>query len=50
LFGFGVIWHISWMIVLGLAAVVITLIIVLTRDPKERVITGKELAMMEAKV
>lgn len=47
-FGFGVIWHISWMIIGSLLAVIVLLVIALTREPKERIITAEEVKRMEA--
>lgn len=49
LFGFAVVWHIGWMMIVGVLGVIVTLIIALTRDPQERVITAAELKQMEAK-
>lgn len=50
LFGFAVIWHIVWLMVVSLLAVIVVLAIRLTSDVKERVITAAEVKRMEATV
>lgn len=46
--GFGLVWHIWWLAVVGLAAVIVMLAIRLTSDDTERVIPAREVALIEA--
>lgn len=46
-FGFGIVWHIVWMALGSLVAVIITLIIHLTSDNTERVIPASEVEEIE---
>lgn len=48
LIGFGAVWHIGWMIVLGAAAVIGLLLYRLSQDDTEYIITANELAASEA--
>jgi cytochrome o ubiquinol oxidase subunit 1 len=48
-FGFGVIWHMWWLLVVGLVGVVVTLIIRLTSDETEKEMTAAEVAKHELK-
>jgi len=47
-FGIAVIWHIWWLLIVGLIGVVITLIIRLTSDDTEEVLTAASIAKHEA--
>jgi len=46
-FGIAVIWHIWWLLIVGLIGVVVTLIIRLTNDDTEEVLTAAEIAKHE---
>jgi len=46
-FGIAVIWHIWWLLIVGLIGVVVTLIIRLTNDETEEVLTAAEIAKHE---
>jgi len=46
--GFGLVWHIWWLAIVGLAAVIVMLAIRLTSDDTERVIPAREVALIEA--
>jgi cytochrome o ubiquinol oxidase subunit 1 len=46
-FGIGAIWHIWWLLIVGLVGVIITLIIRLTSDETEEKITAAQLAHYE---
>jgi cytochrome o ubiquinol oxidase subunit 1 len=46
-FGIAVIWHIWWLLIVGLVGVIITLIIRLTNDETEEKITAAQLARHE---
>src|SRR5579884_1104504 len=48
--GFAVVWHIWWLAATGLLAVVITLIVRLTNDNYERVVSEKEIMKLESKL
>jgi cytochrome o ubiquinol oxidase subunit 1 len=45
--GFALIWHIWWLVILGLGCAVLTLIVFGWIEPGERVITGRKLAQAE---
>jgi len=45
--GFGIIWHIWWLVIIGLLVVVITLIVRLTGEDKEVIIRAAEVARLE---
>lgn len=47
--GFGAVWHIAWMAVIGVIGVIVCLLIRLSDDNTEHVITAAELAEHEAK-
>jgi len=47
IFGIGVIWHIIWMIILGVLGVIILLIIRLTSDDTEYKVSAEEIAEQE---
>ena len=46
-FGFAVVWHIGWLMIVGLVGVIIALIIRLTSDDTEQKITARQLAHHE---
>jgi cytochrome o ubiquinol oxidase subunit 1 len=46
-FGIAVIWHIVWLIIVGLVGVVVTLIVRLTSDNTEEKLTAAEVAKLE---
>lgn len=46
--GFGLVWHMWWLAIIGLCAVITLLIIRLTSDDTERIIPAREVARMEA--
>lgn len=46
--GFGLIWHMWWLALIGLAAVIVLLITRLTNDDVEYVVTAKELEKLDA--
>jgi cytochrome o ubiquinol oxidase subunit 1 len=48
LFGFAVIWHIIWLIPVGLIGIVACLIIRVSDDETEYTVTAKEVAAIEA--
>ncbi len=48
--GFAIIWHIWWLAVAGLIAVVMTAILSTLREDTERTITAREVAATEAKL
>ena len=45
--GFALIWHIWWMVILGLLAAVATILVVGWSDDREREISPSEIARME---
>lgn len=45
--GFGLVWHIWWLALVGFLAVIVLLIIRLTSDDTERVVTASEVAKLE---
>jgi cytochrome o ubiquinol oxidase subunit 1 len=45
--GFALIWHIWWMVILGLLAAAITVLAVGWSDDREREISAAEIARME---
>ncbi len=47
MFGFGVIWHIWWLVAVGLLTVIMTIIIRSTDDETEYTISAKEVAKIE---
>ncbi len=47
MFGFAVVWHIWWMVAIGLLGMIVTLIVRLTDDDIEYVIPAKEVERME---
>ena len=49
MFGVAVIWHVIWLVIVGLVGVVITLIIRLTDDETEEKLTAAEVAKRELK-
>jgi cytochrome o ubiquinol oxidase subunit 1 len=48
IFGFAVVWHIVWLALVALLALILTAIIHATKDDTERVISAKEVAETEA--
>ncbi len=48
LFGFGVIWHIWWLVAVSLIGVIVTIIVRSTDEDTERVIPAKEVAAIES--
>ncbi len=48
IFGFAVIWHITWLIVIGLLGIIVSIIIRSTNDDTEYTITAAEVAKMDA--
>ena len=48
-FGIGIIWHMWWLVIVGLIGVVITLIICLTSDDNEEKLTAAKVAQHELK-
>jgi cytochrome o ubiquinol oxidase subunit 1 len=48
IFGFAAIWHITWLAVIGLLGIIISLIVRLSSDETEYTITAAELAKLEA--
>jgi cytochrome o ubiquinol oxidase subunit 1 len=49
IFGAAIIWHIIWLVIVGLVGVIITLIIRLTNDETEEKLTAAEVAKRELK-
>lgn len=49
LFGFGMIWHIIWLAVIGLIGVIVTLVIRSSNDDLEYTIPASEVAILDAK-
>lgn len=49
LVGFGTVWHIVWMAVIGLIGIVVTLLIRFSQDETERIILADEVALLEGK-
>ena len=45
--GFALIWHIWWMVILGLLAAAVTILVYGWRDDRQREIPGSEIARME---
>jgi len=45
--GFALIWHIWWMVIIGLLASVVTLMVFGWSDPREREISAAEIAEIE---
>ena len=45
--GFGLVWHIWWLALVGFIAVIVLLIVRLTSDDTERIITASEVAKFE---
>lgn len=48
--GFGLVWHIWWLALVGFVAVIVLLVMRLTSDDTERVISAAEVARIEAGV
>lgn len=46
-FGFAVIWHIQWLIVISLFAVIVTIVIYLSRDRAEEILSAKDVEKIE---
>ena len=46
--GFGLIWHIWWLAIVGLVAAIVLVIIRTTNDDIEYVVTAKELEQLDA--
>lgn len=47
LFGIGIIWHMWWLVIFGLLGVIVTVIIRLTSDDTEELLTAKEIEKLE---
>jgi cytochrome o ubiquinol oxidase subunit 1 len=47
--GFGIVWHVWWLVVIGFAVIVVTLVLRSFDDETEYTITAAELAKMDAK-
>jgi cytochrome o ubiquinol oxidase subunit 1 len=48
LFGFAVIWHIVWLVIVALIASILAIIITMTRDTSDEVLSAREVAKIEA--
>lgn len=49
LVGFGAVWHIVWMAIIGLVGIIVTLIIRFSQDETEQIISVEELVLLEGK-
>ena len=49
LVGFGTVWHIMWLAVLGLIGVIVTLLVRFSQDETERIISVDEIKLLERK-
>ncbi|HEU5122171.1 MAG TPA: cbb3-type cytochrome c oxidase subunit I, partial [Candidatus Saccharimonadales bacterium] len=48
-FGFGIVWHIFWLTLVGLLGVIVAIIARMSHDETDRVITADEIKQVEAK-
>jgi cytochrome o ubiquinol oxidase subunit 1 len=49
LVGFGAVWHIVWMAIIGLIGIVVALLVRFSQDETERVISVEEITLLEGK-
>lgn len=47
IFGFGIVWHIVWLVAIGLVGIIVAIIIRISDDSTERVISAEEIARLE---
>ena len=48
-FGFAIVWHILWLVAVGLVGIVVWVIISLSNDDTGYTVTAEEIARIEAK-
>jgi cytochrome o ubiquinol oxidase subunit 1 len=48
-FGFGIVWHMWWLVALGLVGIIACIIVRTSNDETDRVITAAEIAKLESK-